>query len=62
MNGLAIMRQECWRLGANPSTEDLEVLLWEFTGWPCWWRIGIDGDTPEECLRTQAREVLGGIL
>lgn len=34
------------------SDGDMNVVLWEFTGWPCFW----DGD-PETCLRRQLEEL-----
>ena len=47
------------------ATEDfLEGIAWGETGYPYWWRIGIDGDTPLDCFRMQqaraaARENFG---
>jgi len=42
--------------GLADVTEDLaELILWECTGFPCFWQIGIDGDTPIQCLHTQLR-------
>jgi len=35
----------------------LYLLLWERTGFPCWWEIPDEGYTPEECLRTQLARV-----
>lgn len=29
------------------------MILWNETGYPSFWHIGSDGDTPAECLRTQ---------
>lgn len=37
----------------NASDEFIEFVLWERTGWPCFWNIPEDGNTPEECLRNQ---------
>lgn len=41
-----------------PSLEEsvLGYVLWNETGFPTFWRIPADGDTDEDCLRTQLRE------
>lgn len=42
--------------GLEGVTEDLaQLILWECTGFPCFWQIGVDGDTPIQCLHTQLR-------
>ena len=43
-----------------PDADDqtLEFVIWERTGFPGFWRIGIDGDTPEQCFRKQLKEAL----
>lgn len=33
------------------SDQKADAILWEFTGWPCFW----NGD-PEECMRKQLQE------
>ena len=41
----------------DASDEAVDYILWSKTGAPAFWRIPLDGDTPEACLRTQlARE------
>ena len=37
----------------NISDEGADALLWEYTGFPCFWNIPEDGETPEECCRKQ---------
>lgn len=39
-----------------PSAADIEYITWEHTGYPGFWNIGRDGDTIEECFRTQVRQ------
>ena len=60
MTALGIMRDEANKLGGLEFLSDttLEYLLWEETGFPSFWWIPQDGNTPEECLRKQAREAL----
>jgi hypothetical protein len=41
--------------GREASVDDSEYILWEHTGYPSFWHIPRDGNTPEECLRTQVR-------
>lgn len=31
----------------------LAYILWEYTGYPAFWNMPEDGETPEECLRKQ---------
>lgn len=38
------------------ADDDLEYVIWEFTGYPDFWNIPKDGNTPEECFRKQLRE------
>ena len=37
----------------DATDEQTEFILWEKTGYPGFWNIGVDGNTPEECLRKQ---------
>ena len=39
----------------DATPETIDYILWEKTGYPEFWNIGLDGDTPEECLRTQLK-------
>lgn len=39
----------------DATTEQADFILWEKTGFPAFWNIGVDGDTPEACLRTQLK-------
>ena len=38
------------------SDRDAEAILWEETGYPAFWDIPEDGNTPEECCRKQLQE------
>jgi hypothetical protein len=38
------------------SDEFIELVVWEKTGYPVFWNIPEDGDTPEECFRKQLKE------
>lgn len=49
MSALDIARQ----VFPGLSDEILNYIIWEHTGYPAFWHIPRDGDTPEECLRTQ---------
>lgn len=37
------------------SEDHAEVILWEETGFPSFYNIPEDGNTPEECLRKQLK-------
>lgn len=51
MTALEIAREELPELSDDARQRVIE----NETGWPCFWRIGIDGATPEECFRTELR-------
>ena len=38
------------------TDDEVDFILWEETGFPAFWNIGVDGNTPEECLRKQLQE------
>lgn len=40
----------------DATPEAVDYILWEKTGFPAFWNIGVDGDTPEECLRKQLKD------
>lgn len=52
---------EALKVGVDITTIDADYVLWEETGYPCFWRIGVDGGTPLECLRTQLRAFFAGL-
>lgn len=60
MTALEVMRDEANKLGGLDFLSDstLEYLMWEETGYPSFWWIPQDGNTPEECLRKQGREAM----
>ena len=35
------------------ADEELDHVIWEYTGFPSFWNIPKDGNTPEECFRKQ---------
>ena len=37
----------------DATGEFLEFVIWEKTGFPSFWNIPKDGNTPEECFRNQ---------
>ena len=47
-----------------PSITDEEAndILWEKTGFPCFWHIGVDGNTPEACCRKHLQEFKDSII
>lgn len=42
----------------NASDDEVEHILWTHTGFPCFWNMPKDGNTPEECCRTQLKELV----
>lgn len=55
-----IVREEAMKLGKTVTDAEAEYIVWEETGYPAFWDIPKDGKTPEECLRKQVRDFLGG--
>lgn len=41
----------------DATDDELNFIIWEFTGYPSFWQIGVDGATPEECFRNQLARV-----
>lgn len=42
------------------NEEELNFIIWEYTGYPSFWNIGKDGKTSEECFRKQLSEFKEG--
>ena len=55
MTIVEVVREEAARFGCAMTDAEVEHVLWEHTGWPAFWNIPADGNTPEECLRKQVR-------
>lgn len=54
MTALEIAREIAEKYGVTGlSDNNLNYILWEYTGFPDFWAYRQDGNTPEECLRTQ---------
>lgn len=51
MTGLEIVKEYFPKI----SDDDAGYILWNETGFPSFWSIPEDGETPEECLRTQLK-------
>jgi len=46
----------------SATDEQADYILWEKTGFPCFWRLGEDGATPEACCRKQLQEFRDSII
>jgi hypothetical protein len=44
------------------SDEFIEYVVWSKTGYPGFWNIPEDGNTPEECFRKQLKDFKDGIV
>jgi hypothetical protein len=42
----------------DASDAEAECILWSHTGFPVFWNIPQDGNTPEECLQNQLADLL----
>jgi len=49
-----VVREECLKAGVTLKDADVEYVLWEKTGYPCFWPDSTK--TPEENLRMQVKE------
>lgn len=56
MTALEIAGEIAEKHGFELSQDQLNFVIWEHTGFPEFWHIPRDGNTPEECLRTQLKE------
>jgi hypothetical protein len=56
MTALEAVKEEAAKLGIELNDSDAGYILWNETGYPEFWNIPADGNTPEECLRKQVRE------
>jgi len=53
MNAHAIIKEYF----PDATSDECEFIAWEKTGYPCFWNIPEDGNTPEECFRYQVNRV-----
>ena len=53
MTWIELVRSEMPWLG----DDEAGYVLWNHTGFPSFWNIPADGETPEECCRTQLRRL-----
>lgn len=60
MTPIQIVQEEGRKTGRDVSDADADYIVWEHTGFPCYWTKE-QGNTPEEYLRTQAREFFEGL-
>jgi hypothetical protein len=56
MTPIEVAREEAWFFRRTVTDEEADGIIWTFTGFPAFWNIPTDGDTPEECFRKQLRE------
>lgn len=49
-----VVREVAAGLGFSPGPDEVKYVLWEHTGFPCFWPDSTS--TPEENLRAQVRE------
>lgn len=57
MTGPEIVKEEAAKVGKTLSDEDINYLLWNETGFPCFYAPK-EGETDEDYLRRQVREAL----
>jgi hypothetical protein len=50
------MKKEWYKIHEQLSLQKAIFVVWEKTGYPVFWNIPEDGDTPEECFRKQLKE------
>ena len=56
MTVLEAVKEEAAKFWLALTDEEAEWVLWEYTGYPCFWPISEVTPTPEACLRQQVRE------
>lgn len=55
MTALEIAKEVAKDFGIELSDQEADYVIWEQTGFPEFWNIPKDGNSPEECLRTQLK-------
>jgi len=58
MTGIELVQEEAERLGLQISTEDADYILWEETGFPCYFVLDEEHPTLESRLRQQVQMFL----
>lgn len=58
MTPAEIVREEALKRGQSLQDKLVEHIIWEETGYPTFWSIPTDGNTWEECFRTQINRYL----
>lgn len=58
MNGIEIVEEEAAALGLHLTEEQIDFVLWEQTGFPCYFMLDDEHPTPEDRLRQQVRSFL----
>jgi len=56
MNAIEIARE----VFPDKPDDFLEFVIWEYTGFPSFWNIPQEGNTPEECFRKQLNDFKKG--
>lgn len=60
MTGIDIVKEEAEGLGMQLTKEQIDFVLWEQTGFPCYFMLDEEHPTPEARLRQQVRDFLRG--
>lgn len=55
-----VVREEATKAGKTVLDDDIEFIVWEFTGYPCFWPDSTK--TPEENFRAQLSEYFNAPL
>ena len=56
MNVGEVIREEAAKVGVTLTDEEVEHVLWEHTGYPCFWPIDELHPTPADAFRKQVIE------
>lgn len=59
MTAIELVKDEVRRfIGWEIPDDEARRIIWEHTGFPCFWDIPREGSSPEECMRAQVRDYL----
>jgi hypothetical protein len=51
-----LVREEAAKFGVAVADSDFDLIVWEHTGYPCFWATTPELPTPEAVFRSQIRE------
>ncbi len=61
MTAIDLVIEEATKAGVHLLRGEIEHVIWSMTGFPAFWNILSDGETPQDCFRKQVKEACSKI-